>query len=57
MSWSLFDFLIYPWYKKFIKSKEVGDWEMGIYRSEIADLRKNIGENIGQKIIIKESPG
>ena len=30
---------------------------MGIYRSEIADLRKNIGENIGQKIIIKESPG
>ena len=30
---------------------------MGIYRSEIADLRKNIGENIGKKIIIKESPG
>ena len=30
---------------------------MGIYRSEIADLRKNNGENIGQKIIIKESPG
>ena len=30
---------------------------MGIYRSEIADLRKNIGDNIGQKIIIKESPG
>lgn len=30
---------------------------MGIYRSEIADLRRNIGENIGQKIIIKESPG
>ncbi len=30
---------------------------MGIYRSEIADLRKNIEENIGQKIIIKESPG
>lgn len=30
---------------------------MGIYRSEIADLRKNIGENIGQKIIVKESPG
>ena len=30
---------------------------MGIYRSVIADLRKNIGENIGQKIIIKESPG
>ena len=40
-----------------IKSKEVGDWKMGIYRSEIADLRKNIEENIGQKIIIKESPG
>lgn len=30
---------------------------MGIYRSEIADLRKNIGDNIGQRIIIKESPG
>lgn len=30
---------------------------LGIYRSEIANLRKNIGENIGQKIIIKESPG
>lgn len=30
---------------------------MGIYRSEILDLRKNIGENIGQRIIIKESPG
>ena len=30
---------------------------MGIYRSEIADLRKNIGENIGQKIIIKETHG
>jgi uncharacterized protein Veg len=30
---------------------------MGIYRSEIADLRKSIGENKGQKIIIKESPG
>ncbi len=30
---------------------------MGIYRSEIATLRKNIGENKGQKIIIKESPG
>jgi uncharacterized protein Veg len=37
--------------------KKVGGWKMGIYRSEIADLRKNIGENIGQKIIIKESPG
>lgn len=35
---------------------EVGG-NMGIYRSEIADLRKNIGENIGQKIIVKESPG
>jgi uncharacterized protein Veg len=30
---------------------------MGIYRSEILDLRKNIGDNIGQRIIIKESPG
>ena len=30
---------------------------MGIYRSEIADLRKNIEDNIGQKIIIKESLG
>ena len=30
---------------------------MGIYRSEISDLRKNIGNNIGQRIIIKESPG
>lgn len=30
---------------------------MGICRSEIADLKRNIGENIGQKIIIKESPG
>ena len=30
---------------------------MGIYRSEISDLRNNIGENIGQRIIIKESPG
>ena len=30
---------------------------MGICRTEIADLRKNIGQNIGQKIIIKESPG
>ena len=30
---------------------------MGIYKSEIFNLRKNIGENIGQKIIIKESPG
>ena len=30
---------------------------MGIYRSEIADLRKNIGENIGQKIIVKGTLG
>ena len=30
---------------------------MGIYRSEIADLRKNLEENIGKKIIVKESPG
>lgn len=30
---------------------------MGIYRSEISNLRKNIGDNIGQRIIIKESPG
>ena len=30
---------------------------MGIYRSEIADLRKTIGENIIHIIIIKESPG
>ena len=30
---------------------------MGIYKSEIANLRKNIDENIGSKIILKESPG
>ena len=30
---------------------------MGIYKSEIVNLRKNIGDNIGQRIIIKESPG
>ena len=30
---------------------------MGIYRSDISNLRKNIGNNIGQRIIIKESPG
>ncbi len=30
---------------------------MGIYRSDITDLRKSIEDNIGQKIIIKESPG
>jgi uncharacterized protein Veg len=30
---------------------------MGIYRSEIVDLRKNIEDNLGHRIIIKESPG
>ena len=30
---------------------------MGIYKAEIANMRKNIGENIGQKIIIKEPAG
>ena len=30
---------------------------MGIYRSEILDLRKNIENSVGQRIIIKESPG
>lgn len=30
---------------------------MGIYRSEIANLRKNIESKIGEKIIVKESPG
>lgn len=30
---------------------------MGIYKVEIANMRKNIGENIGQKIIIKEPMG
>lgn len=30
---------------------------MGIYKAEIANMRKNIGENIGQKIIIKEPLG
>ena len=30
---------------------------MGIYRSEILDLKKNIEGNVGQRIIIKESPG
>ena len=30
---------------------------MGIYRSEIADLRKSLEDNIGKKIIIKESQG
>lgn len=30
---------------------------MGIYKVEIANMRKNIGENVGQKIIIKEPAG
>ncbi len=30
---------------------------MGIYKAEIANMRKNIGENIGQKILIKEPMG
>lgn len=30
---------------------------MGIYRSEIADLRKNLEDHIGKKIIVRESPG
>lgn len=30
---------------------------MGIYRSEIADLRKSLEDNIGKKIIIREAPG
>ena len=30
---------------------------MGIYRSEIADLRKDLEDNIGKRIIVKESPG
>lgn len=30
---------------------------MGIYKAEIANMRKNIGENVGQKIIIKEPSG
>lgn len=30
---------------------------MGIYKAEIANMRKNIGENLGQKIIIKEPAG
>ncbi len=30
---------------------------MGIYKAEIANMRKNIGENAGQKIIIKEPAG
>ncbi len=31
--------------------------KMGIYKTEIANMRKNIGENIGQKIMIKEPTG
>ena len=30
---------------------------MGIYRSEIADLRKSLEDNIGKKVIIREAPG
>lgn len=30
---------------------------MGIYKAEIANMRKNIGENVGQKILIKEPSG
>ena len=30
---------------------------MGIYKAEIANMRKNIGDNLGQKIIIKEPLG
>ena len=30
---------------------------MGIYKAEIANMRKNIGDNVGQKIIIKEPLG
>ena len=30
---------------------------MGIYKAEIANMRKNLGNNIGQKIIIKEPLG
>lgn len=30
---------------------------MGIYKAEIADMRKNIGDRIGQKILIKEALG
>ena len=35
----------------------MGDYILGIYRSEIINLRKSIGDNIGQRVIIKESPG
>ena len=30
---------------------------MGIYKAEIANMRKNLGNNIGQKIIIREPIG
>lgn len=30
---------------------------MGIYKAEIANMRKNIKENVGQKIIVKEPIG
>ena len=30
---------------------------MGIYKAEIANMRKSIGDNIGQKIILKEPLG
>jgi len=30
---------------------------LGIYKSDILDLRKNIEDNKGQRIIVKESPG
>lgn len=30
---------------------------MGIYKAEIANMRKNLGSNIGQKILIREPIG
>lgn len=30
---------------------------MGIYKAEIANMRKSIGDRIGQKILIKEAQG
>ena len=30
---------------------------MGIYKAEIANMRKNLGNNLGQKIIIREPLG
>lgn len=30
---------------------------MGIYRSEIADLRRSLDDNIGKRVIIREAPG